>query len=213
MRCLVNGSQHCRFLGFRAPRLMSSLVGACLTSQLFMAATPGHHSQSRSVDQPVLVSSPIWRPRPDFCYCQTVKGLSIWGALSDERTGLSFTIASCPHQRSHSRVRVPPDSWAYFTVSDTWLFQPGGSGSRIYFLHEQGGPAMDVSFGSIILPFRHHVTIYLVVLVTDIHLHHSVHSFLSWAVCCRKFLKTLLVFAPQHIWSKQRYFLRPLERP
>jgi hypothetical protein len=32
--------------------------------------------------------------------------------------GLSFTIASGPHQRSHSRVRVPWDSPPYFTVSD-----------------------------------------------------------------------------------------------
>jgi hypothetical protein len=31
----------------------------------------------------------------------------MWSALSDERTGLSFTIAAAPRQRSHSRVRVP----------------------------------------------------------------------------------------------------------
>jgi hypothetical protein len=31
----------------------------------------------------------------------------IWGALSDERTGLSFTIAAGPRQRSHFQVRVP----------------------------------------------------------------------------------------------------------
>jgi hypothetical protein len=37
----------------------------------------------------------------------------MWGALSEERTGLSFTIAADPRQRSHSRVRVP-----HFTVSD-----------------------------------------------------------------------------------------------
>jgi hypothetical protein len=36
------------------------------------------------------VSSPIWGPRPDFCYCQTFAVLSMGGALSDERTGLSF---------------------------------------------------------------------------------------------------------------------------
>jgi hypothetical protein len=32
------------------------------------------------------------------------------GALSDERTGLSFTISAGPRQRSHSRFRVPRDS-------------------------------------------------------------------------------------------------------
>jgi hypothetical protein len=41
----------------------------------------------------------------------------MWGVLSEERTGLSFTIAAGPHQHSHSRVRVPLDSRPYFTVS------------------------------------------------------------------------------------------------
>jgi hypothetical protein len=34
----------------------------------------------RSVGQSVLVSSPIWGPRPHFYYCQTVAGLLMWGA-------------------------------------------------------------------------------------------------------------------------------------
>jgi hypothetical protein len=34
--------------------------------------------------------APIWGLRPDFYYCQTVVGLLIWGALSDERTALSL---------------------------------------------------------------------------------------------------------------------------
>jgi hypothetical protein len=38
--------------------------------------------------------APIWGLRPDFHYCQTIVGLLIWGALSDERTGLSFTVYS-----------------------------------------------------------------------------------------------------------------------
>jgi hypothetical protein len=62
--------------------------------------------------------APIWGLRPDLYYCQTVAGLSIWGALSNERTGLSFTIAAGPSQRSNSRVRAPWDSRPYFTVSD-----------------------------------------------------------------------------------------------
>jgi hypothetical protein len=41
----------------------------------------------------------------------------MWGALSDERTDLSFAIATGPRQRSLSRVRVPWDSRPYFTVS------------------------------------------------------------------------------------------------
>jgi hypothetical protein len=45
----------------------------------------------------------------------------MWGALSDERTGLSLTIAAGTRQRSHFWVRVPWDSWPYFTVSDSRL--------------------------------------------------------------------------------------------
>jgi hypothetical protein len=37
---------------------------------------------------------PIWGLRPYFYCCQTVAGLLMWGALSDERTGLSFTVAA-----------------------------------------------------------------------------------------------------------------------
>jgi hypothetical protein len=65
--------------------------------------------------------APIWGLRPDFYYCQTVADCVMWGGLSDEKTGLSFTIATGPRQRSHSRVRVPEDSWLYFTVSDSRL--------------------------------------------------------------------------------------------
>jgi hypothetical protein len=36
---------------------------------------------------------------------------------------------SGPRQRSHSQVRVPWDSWTYFTVSDSRLPQPGGDRS------------------------------------------------------------------------------------
>jgi hypothetical protein len=50
----------------------------------------------------------------------------MWDALSDERTGLSFTIAAGHRQRSHSRVRVPWDSGPHFTVSDSRLPQAGG---------------------------------------------------------------------------------------
>jgi hypothetical protein len=54
--------------------------------------------------------------------------------------GLSFTIAAGPRERNHSQVRVPWDSWTYFSVSDSRLPQPGGPGPRIYIPQEQGGP-------------------------------------------------------------------------
>jgi hypothetical protein len=36
--------------------------------------------------------APIWGLWPDFYYCQTIAGLLLWGALSDERTGLSYYV-------------------------------------------------------------------------------------------------------------------------
>jgi hypothetical protein len=39
----------------------------------------------------------------------------MWGALSDEKTGLSFTIATGPRQRSNSQVRVPWDCLRFET--------------------------------------------------------------------------------------------------
>jgi hypothetical protein len=73
------------------------------------------------------------------------------GALSDERTGLPFTIAAGPRQRSHSWVRVQRDSWLYFTVSDSRLPQPGGPGPCIYSPQERGRPVIPPGTG---FPFR-----------------------------------------------------------
>jgi hypothetical protein len=54
-----------------------------------------------------------------FITVRQLRGLLMWGAHSDDRTGLSFITAAGPRQRSHSRVRVPCDSRPYFTVSDS----------------------------------------------------------------------------------------------
>jgi hypothetical protein len=45
---------------------------------------------------------PIWGPRPDFNYCQTVGGFLLSGSLSDKSTCLSFTNAADSHQQSFS---------------------------------------------------------------------------------------------------------------
>jgi hypothetical protein len=50
--------------------------------------------------------APIWALQPDFYYRQAVAGLLMWGALSVEITGLSFTIAAGSRQCSHSCVLV-----------------------------------------------------------------------------------------------------------
>jgi hypothetical protein len=65
----------------------------------------------------------------------------MWGALSDERTGLPFTIAAGPRHRSHSCVRVPRDSWPYFTLSDSRVPQPGRPGHHIYGPLGSGWPS------------------------------------------------------------------------
>jgi hypothetical protein len=58
--------------------------------------------------------APICGLRPSFFYCRTSPVLLMWAALSDERASLPFTIAAGHRQRSHSRVRVPRDSWTIF---------------------------------------------------------------------------------------------------
>jgi hypothetical protein len=65
-----------------------------------------------TVSRPVYlgIKHPSGGRRPDFYYCQTVVGFWTCGVLSDERTGLSFTIAAGLLQRSRSRVPVPQDS-------------------------------------------------------------------------------------------------------
>jgi hypothetical protein len=45
--------------------------------------------------------APIWGLRPEFYYCRTVAGFVDVGALSDERTVLSFTIAAGSRQSTH----------------------------------------------------------------------------------------------------------------
>jgi hypothetical protein len=62
-----------------------------------------------------------WNRAPSGSHDQifiTYVTVMVWGALSDERTLLSFLCAAGPCQHSLSRVRVPWDSRPYFTVSD-----------------------------------------------------------------------------------------------
>jgi hypothetical protein len=109
------------FFSFRCPlvntpQLNTQLLNSLRSLESEPCVTTDGKSASLSWNK-----APIWGLRPEFCYCQTVTGLLIWGALSDERTGLSFTIADGPYQRSHSRARVPWYSWPYFTVYNSRL--------------------------------------------------------------------------------------------
>jgi hypothetical protein len=73
--------------------------------------------------------------------------LLMWGALSEERTGMSFTTDPGSRQRSHSRVRVLRYPWPYFTVSDSRVPQYGGPAPRIYIPQEQGGSVIPSGTG------------------------------------------------------------------
>jgi hypothetical protein len=73
----------------------------------------------------------------------------MWGSLSDERTSLPYTVSAGSRQRNHSRVRVPGDSWPYFSVSDSRLPPPGGPGPRIYIPREQGDSVLPQALGSL----------------------------------------------------------------
>jgi hypothetical protein len=131
--------------------------------------------------------APIWGPKQDFYHCQTVASLLMWGALSDERTGLSFATAADPRQRSHSQVRVPRDSWPYFTTSNSRLPQPGEPGPRIYIPQEQGGTAIPPGTG---FPCRRllHSQGYGGGIRTRLHARVSIYSpllicYLSMTIC------------------------------
>jgi hypothetical protein len=57
-------------------------------------------TDGQSVSQYVLVSSPLWNLWPDIIFCLKVAVLSLWGALSDERSGL-FPVSHCQQYLVH----------------------------------------------------------------------------------------------------------------
>jgi hypothetical protein len=66
------------------------------------------------------------------CCCLKIAVLSLWGALSDERTGLQFAMQSLNGPSRSSHRRFP---------------QPGGPGSWIYSPQEQGSPDIPLGTG------------------------------------------------------------------
>jgi hypothetical protein len=74
----------------------------------------------------------------------------MWDAISDERTGPSFTIllALASAVILMSQTRGTHD---HILLSDSRFPQTGGPGPRIYILQEQGGPVITPGTG---FPFR-----------------------------------------------------------
>jgi hypothetical protein len=93
-----------------------------------------------TANQFVLATSPLRITTNIFFSTEHLRSYSLCSILSEERMGLSFTIAASPRQSRHSQVRVSRDSGPYFTVSDSRLPQPGGPSPRIYMTQEQGDP-------------------------------------------------------------------------
>jgi hypothetical protein len=87
---------------------------------LFTASLAELSSQLTARFRVTLQPSPLRPTTSIFFSTEHLRLLSLWNILSKTRMGLSFTIAAGPHQRSHSRVRVPLDSRSYFD----WLGSP-----------------------------------------------------------------------------------------
>jgi hypothetical protein len=144
-----------------------------------------------TIDQPVLVSSTHLGPKTKFLFLSDSRGFIDVGTLSDERTGLSFTTAAGPRQRSDSQVRVPP-------VSDLRLPQPEGPGPRIYITQEQGGPVIPPGTG---VPFRS--------LLRLAGLRRRCSRYLPWLGPLRKHIVTALLLLHVHSF-RDNVFTEPL---
>jgi hypothetical protein len=96
-------------------RMTTRSAEACWQAKLKSSLCLTHYRRSLSLSESYVTTdgqsasvswnkAPIWGLRPDFYYCQRVAGLLMWGALSDEKTGLSFTTAAGPRQHSPLRL-------------------------------------------------------------------------------------------------------------
>jgi hypothetical protein len=102
-------------------------------------------TDGQSVSQYVLVSSTLVGLATRYfflseCCCLKFALLFLWGALSDERTGLQFAV-----QLLIGPSRAEPVTILYCLIWDS--SQPGGPGSCIYIPEEQGGPVIHPATG------------------------------------------------------------------
>jgi hypothetical protein len=108
----------------------------CLSSWFY--TLPKSQSQSQSYVKTDGQSTILFGVKPSSDSWR----LLMWAPLSNERTGLSFTIAAGPRQRSHSRARIPRDSITMFyrlrlETPPTWR-----ATSPYLYPQEQSDPVM-----------------------------------------------------------------------
>jgi hypothetical protein len=94
-----------------------------LISHIVWCKSKSHYDR-RPVGQCALVSSPVWGSWPDANCCLTVTVLSISGAPSDERSGLSFVLVTWTASVQYSKFAAGPRRHSispYLSVCDVWL--------------------------------------------------------------------------------------------
>jgi hypothetical protein len=86
-----HSNSHCH-LHLQLPPLVSCCSVWSSPNNCLTAAQSQSHvtTEGQSVSQYVLMSSLFWFSLPDICYCLTITVVSLWGALSEERSGLSI---------------------------------------------------------------------------------------------------------------------------
>jgi hypothetical protein len=109
---------------------------------IFLPESQLLHDWRFPANQFVLATSPLRLKTSNFISQLNTCGYSPYVTSSLTRGCVSFTIASGPRQRSHSRIRVPSDSWSHFTVSDSRLPTWRGRSPYLYPPQDKGGPVI-----------------------------------------------------------------------
>jgi hypothetical protein len=129
-------------------RLTPNWISLCHSRRLSLHNLTPIKSKSKlyydwqSVSQSILVSGTQLVPMTNSSslsnFLYIVVDLLLWDALSDERIGMWFTVATGSYQCTLSHVQLLWDTWQYFTVSNIILPWCGGPISCIYFPQKQG---------------------------------------------------------------------------
>jgi hypothetical protein len=142
------------------------------------------------------MSAPLWGPWLDFkFFCLIITWFFIWGALSDERTGLQFAVQSLS-----GPSRAGPIAIYYYHIRDS---QSGGPGRIIYIPQEQNGPVIPLDTG---FPLRRFLRLSGLRWRYSMPPAHAPNyaapcnsSVAEW-VCCGHYVKASLLRMPSSWW-------------